>query len=140
MNKPPERPISTMHPAADERNGKDVDMNLCKKRRYSFYSYDRKTEFFHLFFSKWASTSAAAKQLGIHVRVARRWVKRYGEDPESILEKKKKSDCHRILGEEHEHFLLNYIDENPFVVLTDGAFIAGFCRSQLFLVVLFTTL
>lgn len=52
MNKPLERPFPTMHSAADERNSKDVDMELCNKRRYTFYSDDEKTRFFRLFFSK----------------------------------------------------------------------------------------
>ncbi|KAG0942018.1 hypothetical protein G6F32_008199 [Rhizopus arrhizus] len=65
------------------------------------------------------SASAAAKQLGIHIRAAQRWVKRYYENPESIFEKKKKSGRRRILGEEHKQLILNYIDENPSAVLTE---------------------
>lgn len=100
-------------------SNEDVDMELGNKRRYTFYSDDEKTRFFHLFFSKNLSASAAARQLGIHIRAAQRWVKRYYEDPESIFEKKKKSGRHRILREEHKRFLLNYIDENPSAVLTE---------------------
>jgi transposase len=48
------------------------------------------------------NASAAARQLGIHIRAAQRWVKRYYEDPESIFEKKKKAGRRRILGEEHK--------------------------------------
>ncbi|KAG1489949.1 hypothetical protein G6F49_013359 [Rhizopus delemar] len=118
-NKPPERPNPAMHPTAVERNSEDVDMELCSKRRYTFYSDEEKTRFFHLFFSKSLSASAAARQLGIHVRTAQRWVKHYYEDPESFFEKKKKTGRHRILGEEHEQCLLNYIDENPSAVLTE---------------------
>ncbi|KAG1140346.1 hypothetical protein G6F37_009256 [Rhizopus arrhizus] len=117
-NKPPERPNPAIHPTANEMSNEDVDMELCNKRRYTFYS-DEKTRFFHLFFSKNLSASAAARQLGIHIRAAQRWVKRYYEDPESIFEKKKKSGRHRILREEHKRFLLNYIDENPSAVLTE---------------------
>lgn len=68
---------------------KAVYMELCEKRRYIFYSDDEKTRFFHLFFSKCLSVSAAAKRLGIHIRAAQIWVKRYYEDPESIFEKRK---------------------------------------------------
>jgi hypothetical protein len=89
MNKPPERPIHAMVPVAAERHNEDVVMELFNKRRYTFYSDDEKTRFFHLFFSKCLSAAAAARQLGIHVRAAQRWVKRYYEDPESIFEKKK---------------------------------------------------
>jgi transposase len=120
QNKPPERPSKpTLHLTGDERNHVDVYMDLCNKRRYTFYSDDEKTRFFHLFFSKCLSASAAAKQLGIHIRAAQRWVKRYYENPESIFEKKKKSGRRRILGEEHKQFILNYIDENPSAVLTE---------------------
>ncbi|CEG79001.1 hypothetical protein RMATCC62417_13524 [Rhizopus microsporus] len=120
QNKPPERPPKPMlHPVGDERNRVDVYMELCNKRRYTFHSDDEKTRFFHLFFSKSLSTLAAAIQLGVHIRAAQRWVKRYYEDPESIFEKKKKSEQHPILGEEHKQFLLNYIDENPSAVLTE---------------------
>ena len=86
-----------------------------------FYSDEDKTGFFHLFFSKCLNASAAARQLGIHIRTAQRWVKRYCDDPESIFEKKKKSGRRRILGEEHKQFLLNYIDENPSAVVTEVA-------------------
>jgi transposase len=79
----------------------------------------RKRDFFSYFFSKCLSASAAARQLGIHIRAAQRWVKRYYEYPDSIFEKKKKSGRRRILGEEHQQFLLNYIDENPSAVLTE---------------------
>ncbi|KAG0776658.1 hypothetical protein G6F22_012420 [Rhizopus arrhizus] len=120
MNKPPERYIHTMPPAAAEGDSEDVAMELSNRRRYTFYSDDEKTRFFHLFFNKCLSAAAAAaRQLGIHVRVAQRWVRRYREDPESIFEKKKRSGRHRILGEEHKKFLLNYIDDNPSAVVTE---------------------
>lgn len=122
MNKPPERPSNpVIHPVTSVRNNEDVDMELCNKRRYTLYSDEDKTRFFHLFFSKCLNASAAARQLGIHIRAAQRWVKRYYEDPESIFEKKKKPGRRRILGEEHKQFLLNYIDENPSAVVAEVA-------------------
>lgn len=39
-----------MHPAVYERNSEGVDMGLCNKRRYTFYSDDGKTRFSQLFF------------------------------------------------------------------------------------------
>lgn len=102
MNKPSERPNLVMHPVMDKKNSEDIDMELCNKRRYMVYSDKDKTRFFHLFFSKCLKASAAARQLGIHIRAAQRWVKRYYEDPESIFEKKNKSDRRCILGEEHK--------------------------------------
>ncbi|CEP08888.1 hypothetical protein [Parasitella parasitica] len=57
QNKPPERPLQpALHPVGDERNHADIYMELCNKRRCTFY------------FDKSLSTSAAATQLGIHVR------------------------------------------------------------------------
>ncbi|CEP09236.1 hypothetical protein [Parasitella parasitica] len=98
-NKPPERPSNpAMHSTAVEKNSEDI---------------------FSSIFSKSLSASAVARQLGIHVRAAQRWVKRYYEDPESIFERKKKSGRHRILGEEHKQCLVNYIDENPSAVLIE---------------------
>ncbi|KAG1043165.1 hypothetical protein G6F43_011728 [Rhizopus delemar] len=99
MNKPPERPIHTIVPAVAEKRSEDVAMELFNKRRYTFYSDDEKTRFFHLFFSRCLSASAAARQLGIHVHTAQRWVK----------------------WEEHKKFLLNYIDDNPSAVVTEAA-------------------
>jgi transposase len=122
MNKPLERPSNpVIHPVTNVRNNEDVDMELCNKPRYTLYSDEDKTRFFHLFFSKCLDASAAARQLGIHIRAAQRWVKRYYEDPESIFEKKKKPGRRRILGEEHKQFLLNYIDENPSAVVAEVA-------------------
>ncbi|CEG80911.1 hypothetical protein RMATCC62417_15174 [Rhizopus microsporus] len=121
-NKPAERPSNlAIFPVTSTRINEDIDIELCSKRRYAVYSDKDKTRFFHLFFSKCLNASAAARQLGIHIRAAQRWVKRYYEDTESIFEKKKKSGRHRILEEEHKQFLLNYIDENPSAVVTEVA-------------------
>ena len=65
----------------------------------------------YLFFNKCLSARAAAKQLCIHPRTAQRWVKRYFEDPESIFEIKKKTGRPRILGDDHEQFVVNFIDK-----------------------------
>jgi hypothetical protein len=93
QNKPPERPPKpALHSIVNDRNHVDDYMEVCYKRRYTFYSDDEKTRFFHLFSSKRLSASAAAKQLGIHIRAAQKWVKSYYENPESILEKKKNQD------------------------------------------------
>ncbi|KAL1926681.1 hypothetical protein VTP01DRAFT_5576, partial [Rhizomucor pusillus] len=59
-----------------------------------------KARFFKLKIEKCMSTSAAAKQLGIHVRTAQRWVKQYEECPDSIFERGKKKGRGRILTEE----------------------------------------
>ncbi|KAG1059751.1 hypothetical protein G6F41_013277 [Rhizopus arrhizus] len=55
---------------------------------------------------KYLNASAAARQLGIHVRAPQIWVKHYYEDPESIFEIKQKTGQHCILGEEHKQFFL----------------------------------
>ncbi|ORE18631.1 hypothetical protein BCV71DRAFT_263698 [Rhizopus microsporus] len=97
-NKPPEKPCNpVIYPVTDKRNNEVIDMDKC------------------------LNASAAARQSGIHIRAAQRWVKRYYEDPESIFEKKKKSGRHRILGEKHKQFLLNYIDRYPSAAVTEVA-------------------
>lgn len=87
------------------------------------------------------NASAAARKLGIHIRAAQRWVKRYYKDPESMFEKKKKPGRRRILGEEHKHFLINYIDENPSAVIAEVAEILtqNFVDLKVFFVAQFIT-
>ncbi|KAG1192422.1 hypothetical protein G6F70_009209 [Rhizopus microsporus] len=63
------------------------------------------------------SASAAAKQLGIHVRTAQIWAQMYKTDPDSIFIKHKKTGRSRILHEEHKQVILEYIDENPSAAL-----------------------
>ena len=63
------------------------------------------------------SASAAAKQLGIHVRTAQRWAQMYRTDPDSIFIKHKKTGRPRILRDEHKQVIWEYIDENPSAVL-----------------------
>ncbi|EIE79491.1 hypothetical protein RO3G_04196 [Rhizopus delemar RA 99-880] len=101
MNKPLERPSNlAIHPITDQRNNEDVDIELCNKRHYTLYSDDEETKFCHLYLSKSQSASATMRQLDIHIRATRRWVKCYHGDPKSIFEKKKKSGRRRILGEQ----------------------------------------
>jgi transposase len=59
------------------------------------------------------TTSAAAKQLGIHLRTAYRWVSQYNACPDSIFESCKKVGRKCILTEEHKTAVINFIDANP---------------------------
>lgn len=64
------------------------------------------------------SASAAAKQLGIHVRPAQRWALQYEKDPDSIFKKRKSSGRRpRILCDEHKRVILEWVDENPSIAL-----------------------
>ncbi|KAG1454447.1 hypothetical protein G6F56_007319 [Rhizopus delemar] len=101
MNKPSERSNPVMHLVMD-KNSEGIYMELCNKRRYTAYSDEDKTRFLHLFFSRSFQVFAAARQLGIHIRAAQRWIKPYYEDPERIFVKKNKSGQRRILREESE--------------------------------------
>ncbi|KAL4211309.1 hypothetical protein AB4K20DRAFT_1946756 [Rhizopus microsporus] len=105
---------------ADE--GAKDDPNVCmkeasSKRAYTLYTDQDKVRFFKLMFEKVMSASAAAKQLGIHVRTAQRWAQMYKTDPDSIFIKHKKTGRPRILRDEHKQVILEYIDENPSTVL-----------------------
>ncbi|KAL1928796.1 hypothetical protein VTP01DRAFT_2582 [Rhizomucor pusillus] len=68
-------------------------------------------------FEKILSASGAAKQLGIHVRTAQIWATQHEEDPDSIFKERKKNGRPRIFTEEHKKVILEYVDENPSVVL-----------------------
>ncbi|KAL4206916.1 hypothetical protein AB4K20DRAFT_1918441 [Rhizopus microsporus] len=105
---------------ADEGAKDDPDVCMkeaSSKRAYTFYTDQDKVRFFKLVFEKVMSASAAAKQLGIHVRTAQRWAQMYKTDPDSIFIKHKKTGRPRILHEEHKQVILEYIDENPSAVL-----------------------
>ncbi|KAL4208908.1 hypothetical protein AB4K20DRAFT_2016789 [Rhizopus microsporus] len=98
------------------------DVDVCmkealSKRVYTLYTDQDKVRFFKLMFEKVMSASAAAKQLGIHVRTAQRWAQMYKTDPDSVFIKHKKTGRSRILRDENKQVILEYIDENPSVVL-----------------------
>ncbi|CEG67436.1 hypothetical protein RMATCC62417_03867 [Rhizopus microsporus] len=82
------------------------------KRDYVWYTVQDKVRFFDLKIEKYMSASAAAKQLGIHIRTAQRWVKQYKMCPDSIVEVCKQVGRKRILGEEHKAAAVNFIDAN----------------------------
>ncbi|KAG1192746.1 hypothetical protein G6F70_009170 [Rhizopus microsporus] len=86
----------------DAKDDPDVCMKeASSKRVYTLYTDQDKARFFKLVFEKVLSASAAAKQLGIHVRTAERWAQIRS----------------RILHGEHKQVILEYIDENPSAVL-----------------------
>ncbi|KAL4213006.1 hypothetical protein AB4K20DRAFT_1884457 [Rhizopus microsporus] len=102
----------------DAKDDPDVCMKeASSKRTYTLYTDQDKVRFFKLVSEKVMSASAAAKQLGIHVRTAQRWAQMYKTDPDSIFIKHKKTGRPRILHEEHKQVILEYIDENPSAVL-----------------------
>lgn len=78
----------------DARNDTDGDVLMREasaRRNYTLYTVQDKVKFFKLLFEKCLSASSAAKQLGIHVRTAQRWVQQYERDPDSIFEKRMRS-------------------------------------------------
>ncbi|KAL4206078.1 hypothetical protein AB4K20DRAFT_1999988 [Rhizopus microsporus] len=102
----------------DAKDDPDVCMKeASSKRTYTLYTDQDKVRFFKLVSEKVMSASAAAKQLGIHVRTAQRWAQMYKTDPDSIFIKHKKTGSPRILRDEHKQVILEYIDENPSVIL-----------------------
>ncbi|KAL1930585.1 hypothetical protein VTP01DRAFT_10747 [Rhizomucor pusillus] len=102
----------------DEPKDADVRMREATvKRGYTLYSDQDKVRFFKLMFEKILNASAAAKQLGIHIRTAQRWATQYEKDPDSIFKKRKKNGRSRILTEEHKKVILEYVDENRSAVL-----------------------
>ena len=105
-NRPQENSFDVGSMAKDE-----VDVCM-SKRAYTLYTVQDKVRFFKLMFEKVMSVSAAAKQLGIHVRTAQRRAQMYKTDPDSIFIKHKKTGRSRILRDKHKQVILEYIDEN----------------------------
>ncbi|CAO3661107.1 unnamed protein product [Rhizopus microsporus] len=98
----------------DAKDDPDVCMKeASSKRTYTLYTDQDKVRFFKLMFEKVLSASAAAKQLGIHVRMAQRWAQMYKTDPDSIFIKHKKTGRSCILYDEHKQVILEYIHAHP---------------------------
>ncbi|KAI8329482.1 hypothetical protein BC941DRAFT_518741 [Chlamydoabsidia padenii] len=95
---------------------KDEDIRMKEanvKREYVRYTVQDKVRFFDLKIEKCMSASATAKQLGIHIRTAQRWVKQYNMRPESIFEVCKSVGRKCILSDEHKTAVVEFIDANP---------------------------
>ena len=80
------------------------------KRDYVRYTVQDKARFFELKIEKCMSASAAAKQLGIHIRTVQRWVKQYSMCPDNIFDSCKRVGRKYILTEEHKSAVVNFID------------------------------
>ncbi|KAI8989505.1 hypothetical protein BDB01DRAFT_842174 [Pilobolus umbonatus] len=83
------------------------------KREYVRYTVQDKVRFFYLKIEKCMTAASAAKQLGIHIRTAYRWISRYTACPDSIFESCKKVGRKCILTEEHKATVITFIDANP---------------------------
>jgi transposase len=98
----------------EKTKDKDIRMKEANtKRDYVRYTVQDKARFFDLKIEKCMSASAAAKQLGIHIRTAQGWVNQYNVCPDSIFESCKKLGRKCILTEEHKTTVINFIDANP---------------------------
>ncbi|KAI8393311.1 uncharacterized protein BYT42DRAFT_619149 [Radiomyces spectabilis] len=97
-----------------EKPNEDIDMKEARpKREYMRYTVQDKARFFDLKIEKCMTASAAAKQLGIHVRTAYRWAKQYYMCPDSVFDSTKKVGRKCILMEDHKMTVVNFIDANP---------------------------
>ena len=98
----------------EKSKNEDIHMEETKtKREYVRYTVQDKVRFLDLKIEKCMTTSAAAKQLGIHPRTAYRWVSQYNACPDSTFESCKKVGRKCILTEEHKTAVINFIDANP---------------------------
>ncbi|KAL1929533.1 hypothetical protein VTP01DRAFT_1671 [Rhizomucor pusillus] len=105
----PARPMMVENPKDEDIRMKEANV----KREYVRYTVQDKVRFFDLKIEKCMSASAAAKQLGIHIRTAQRWVKQYNLLPGSIFESCKQIGRKCILNEEHKTAVIHFIDANP---------------------------
>lgn len=96
---------------------KDEDTHMKEanvKRDYVRYTVQDKARFFDLKIEKCMGASAAAKQLGIHIRTAYRWVKQYSSIcPDTIFDNANKIGQKYILTENHKMAAINFIDVHP---------------------------
>ncbi|ORE04358.1 hypothetical protein BCV72DRAFT_313114 [Rhizopus microsporus var. microsporus] len=115
-----EKEVEVMQIEKEAKPSSDIKMKeTLVKRSYTRYSDQDKVRFFKLMFEKCLSAAAAAKQLRIHVRTAQNWAKQYEKDPDSIFQNRRKTSHPCILHEDYKSVILEYIDENPSVVLDE---------------------
>ena len=104
----------------EKPKNKDVCIKEAKtKWDFLRYIVQDKARFFDLKIKKCMNASAAAKQLGIHIRTAQRWVNQYNVCPDSIFESCKKVGRKSILAEEHKMTIINFIDANPSAIIVE---------------------
>ncbi|KAG1474144.1 hypothetical protein G6F56_000524 [Rhizopus delemar] len=105
---------STCSMLVEKAKDEDVHMKEANtKRDYVRYIVQDKARFFDLKMEKFLSASAAAKQLGIHIRTARRWIKQYNKCPDSIFDSCNRVDRKCILTDEYKRSIVSFIDTNP---------------------------
>ncbi|KAG0736373.1 hypothetical protein G6F22_010700 [Rhizopus arrhizus] len=104
---------STCPMLVEKAKNKDVRMKEAKtKRDYVRYTVQDKARFFELKIEKCMSASAAAKQLGIHIRTVQRWVKQYSMCPDNIFDSCKRVG-QRIISYLDLARIKNYLNANP---------------------------
>ncbi|CEG81567.1 hypothetical protein RMATCC62417_15755 [Rhizopus microsporus] len=92
----------------------DICMKEAKPRRdHVRYTVQDKARFFDLKTEKCMNASAAAKQLGIHIRTAQRWVKQHGMCPDNMFDSCSRVGRKCILTDEYKRAVVNLIDTNP---------------------------
>ncbi|KAL1927702.1 hypothetical protein VTP01DRAFT_3523 [Rhizomucor pusillus] len=97
----------------EKRKDEDIPMKEANiKPDYVRSTIQDKVRFFDLKIEKCMSASAAAKQLGIHIRTAQKRAKKYNMCPDSIFETCKQVGRKCILSEEHKTAVINFIDAN----------------------------
>ncbi|KAL1926453.1 hypothetical protein VTP01DRAFT_5782 [Rhizomucor pusillus] len=101
QKKPAEKSRANVMQVDKPRDDDSRMREVAEKRTYTSYTPQDKARFFKVKIEKCMSASAAAKQLGIHIRTAQRWVKQ------------------RILTEEHVKALIDFTDANLSAVVVE---------------------
>ncbi|KAI8388244.1 uncharacterized protein BYT42DRAFT_485301, partial [Radiomyces spectabilis] len=101
----------------DDDTNTDGNKGSRTKRRYTLYENQDKVKFFKLIFEKSLSASAAAKQLGVHVRTAQRWANQYEKDRDKVFKKRRKTGRPRLLNDEHRKAIVEFVENHPSVSL-----------------------
>ncbi|KAG1161086.1 hypothetical protein G6F37_003393 [Rhizopus arrhizus] len=105
---------STCPMLVEKSKDEDVHMKEANTSRdYVRYTVQDKARSFDLKIEKCLSASAAAKQLGIHIRTAQRWIKQYNKCPDNIFDSCNRVGRKCILTDEHKRSIVNFIDTNP---------------------------
>ena len=116
--------IKTLSLAKHHYTGKDLQNVRPVKVRGSYRRYTafQTEKLFELVIEEGKTAKDAALMIGINIRTAQHYIKKYHDDEEKCLpvggSKKFSAGRTNKLAEEHSKFLVEYIDERPAAVLS----------------------
>lgn len=124
--KPPEKPVKIEQgqEQVDMKSEEKSDSSSENKRTHRSYKPEVKNYFFYLIYEKGMSVRAAAQEIKVPQSTAQTWKKKAELAGDEEMEPRQSGSGRKagrppVLTEEHQQFLINFIDERPSSVLDE---------------------